>query len=1341
MFNKIKKIFSGDPHKKKIDSMIAIVDQINALEPQYEKLSVDALKNKTSEFRARLQKDKSLDDLLPEAFAAVREASKRALGQRHYDVQLICGINLHRGNISEMRTGEGKTLAATLPLYLNALTTKGAHLVTVNDYLARRDGRWMGAIYDLLGMSVGILQMANSMESNELAYLYDPNESSLKEELHHLRPVMRKQAYEADITYGTNSEFGFDYLRDNIAMNWNQRVQRGHHYAIIDEVDNILIDEARTPLIISGPAHEDSENYIRMAQVVRALIPEDFEVSEKDHTVSLTEIGLAHVEDLLGMPLRDPDRPEDITPEQARLAGFLEQSLRAQFLFHRNKEYLVQNGQVVIVDEFTGRLMPGRRWSDGLHQAVEAKEGVKVQAENITHATITIQNYFRMYEKLGGMTGTALTEAEEFYKIYTLDVLAIPTNLEYLALRPDSDLESIEAKDEYGYKFTFYTKSSDPDRKPLYFKRKDYPDIVYRTEEAKIRAIVREIIRFYIKGRPQLVGSTSVENSERLSERLKAEPVRRLIQTLLLRQAWMDKNKISEGELVSSPELSFLNEGLDKLKMPELRRLGSQLGVESLDPLDPTNHPTILRILDLQEDDIPRLLPVFEAGIPHNVLNARKHTEESLIIAGAGAFGAVTIATNMAGRGVDIKLGGELPEENLSVVNKILANAGYEDPYNLRMQDRLEALKTIPESQFTYSQEQVQMFLKYMDEMDKVRELGGLHVIGSERHEARRIDNQLRGRAARQGDPGSSRFFLSLEDELMRLFGGEQVDNMLTRLKIDENMPIESGLVSRLVEGSQTRVEGANFDTRKHLLEYDDVLNEQRKRIYAQRDRIFTKKDLREDVTEMLRTELGNRIKNALSGNDGIWKLLAYLEEIQPSINYTWVSFPSYGLKMVMDHITHRSSEDVLMDQLLQVANQAVNKENNHLSQNVSDLLANSESSLKSQIDERYDALEIFLENVKDDENASKKDLSVELSNLIHIPIRLSATQQKALIDDPNTLKQPLKDSIKVVLTQIMLRRLIMTLERRLNETWNLKPNDLASRPWKEIEKTFVDQVEESLSNRVKKLFGDNGEIAKDLNANREHIRAALTDEGELMRLLILMTEGTVITFDAKSHRRQLKNAVRMNYTFLQSQWLEGESSQQISQDVLSHLEIAEEKFIQVFGNAEWDNLQANTATLQSLSEPSRTGMIEVLGEDEFNRIKDSSLLEISPETKQKVVDYLGSQTQNRIYQRLLLSTITESWVEYLTRMEALRVSISMESYAQRDPLVQYKNEASRMFSELLSEVRAGVISKMFRYRPTQAVNAQTTMKRVSAETPKESASSSDKATIEKTKSKKRKRH
>jgi preprotein translocase subunit SecA len=889
MFSNIVRLLGGDPHKREIEKISKVVEQINALEESYEKLTDQALTAKTSEFRERYTGGETLDDLLPEAFAAVREASKRTLGMRHYDVQLIGGFTLHSGRIAEMRTGEGKTLVATLPLYLNALTGRGVHLVTVNDYLARRDARWMAPIYNLLGMQVGVLQMSARTDGGRSGFLVDLEKTSPLEDQNQLRMVHRRECYQADITYGTNSEFGFDYLRDNLTMRMDDRVQRLHYYAIVDEVDNILIDEARTPLIISGPAQDEAEWYVRMAVVVRALTPEDYEINEKDRSVSLTEAGEVHVEQIMDMPLRDPDRPEDITPEQARILGYLEQALRAQFLYRRNKDYLVQGGKVVIVDEFTGRLMPGRRWSEGLHQSVEAKEGVKVEPENVTYATITLQNYFRMYEKLAGMTGTALTEAEEFSKIYKLDVLPIPTNLEFVSAQNNSILKAVEAKDTQGYKYTFYTRSGDSSGRPVYWKRQDFPDVVYRTHEAKLRAIIQEIIHYYVLGRPQLIGTTSVEHSELLSERLQSEPLRRLLQILLIRQAWMDKNKT---DMISSPvpELVPLNKPVVGLTAGDVRQVARSYGV-SLNLEDEENLTQLLRILYLDEESKPRLVKVIQGGVPHQVLNARKHDEESLIIARAGAFGAVTIATNMAGRGVDIKLGGEMPEELLRDVNRILAKV-HENPYDLNNEARRQALKKMDREEFGIYEESVDAFLQYMDEMERVRELGGLHVIGSERHEARRIDNQLRGRAARQGDPGSSRFYLSLEDELMRLFGGAQVENLWKRIFADESQPLEMNIIGRIVEQSQERVEGTNFDVRKHLLEYDDVLNSQRKRIYGQRDRVFTKEDLSEDILDMLQTEMQRRVPEALKDDEGPWKLLAFLEETQPPFSFDTVNFP-----------------------------------------------------------------------------------------------------------------------------------------------------------------------------------------------------------------------------------------------------------------------------------------------------------------------------------------------------------------------------------------------------------------------------------------------------------------
>ena len=629
----LKKIF-GDPNEKELKQIKVIVDKINSLEKSMESLSSANLAAKTGEFKVRLQKGETLDDLLPEAFAVVREASRRVTGMRHFDVQMIGGIVLHRGKIAEMRTGEGKTLVATLPVYLNALTGKGVHVVTVNDYLAKRDSEDMGRIYKALGLSVGLI-------------------------VHDMNPHERRAAYMADVTYGTNNEFGFDYLRDNMVVNVDQMVQRELNFCIVDEVDSILIDEARTPLIISGPGEKSTDLYRILAQVVSTMNEgEDYTVDEKTKQVAPTEVGIAKAEQMLGIKnLYDTEHGIDFSHQ-------IMCALKAKALMHRDRDYVVKDGQVIIVDEFTGRLMFGRRFSEGLHQAIEAKEGVKVERESQTLATITFQNYFRMYNKLAGMTGTAKTEEQEFQKIYNLSVVVVPTN------------------------------------KPMI--RTDAPDVIYKTKLAKYKAAVNEIEACHKSGRPVLVGTTSIAQSEELSAMLK-------------------------------------------------RR-----------------------------------------GIAHNVLNAKYHEQEAEIISHAGQYGAVTIATNMAGRGTDIVLGEGVPE------------------------------------------------------------LGGLHIIGTERHESRRIDNQLRGRCARQGDPGSSKFFLSLEDDLMRLFGSDNIAGIMDKLGMEDDEPIEHSLVTKSIENAQKKVEGRNFNIRKYVLEYDDVMNQQREVIYAQRKKILAKADLRENIMEMV---------------------------------------------------------------------------------------------------------------------------------------------------------------------------------------------------------------------------------------------------------------------------------------------------------------------------------------------------------------------------------------------------------------------------------------------------------------------------------------------------------
>ncbi|MHB0970424.1 MAG: preprotein translocase subunit SecA [Thermoanaerobaculia bacterium] len=691
MINKLLAAVFGTKHERDVKRMLPTVAQINALEPEISALSDEGLRAKTTEFRERLKPwlealtaaeaqatskedpdllsarenlHEALDDLLPEAFAVCREAAQRTLNMRHFDVQLMGGMVLHEGKIAEMKTGEGKTLVATLPVYLNALTGRGVHVVTVNDYLARRDSEWMGRVYKFLGLSVGVIQ--NSLGDRE-----------------------RQLAYGCDVTYGTNNEFGFDYLRDNMKFDIDAMVQRGHVYAIVDEVDSILVDEARTPLIISGPSEESVDKYYTVDRIIPRLQPEtDFQIDEKQHTAVLTEEGVTHAEKLLNVEnLYDPNNMDWLHAVQ--------QGLRAHALYKLDVDYVVKDGEVLIVDEFTGRLMPGRRWSDGLHQAVEAKEGVKIEAENQTLATVTFQNYFRMYEKLAGMTGTAETEAAEFDKIYRLEVTVIPTN------------------------------------RPMI--REDRADVVYRTEREKFDAIVKDIKEINATGQPVLVGTISIEKSERLASQLKRE------------------------------------------------------------------------------------------GIPHVVLNAKHHERESEIVAQAGRRGAVTIATNMAGRGTDILLGGN-PE--------------------------FITLQKTREVEDAHEREQIGREVREQWQRDHeiVVVAGGLHIIGTERHESRRIDNQLRGRSGRQGDPGSSRFYLSLEDDLMRIFGSDRVMGLMERLGMEEGVPIEARMVSRAIERAQKQVEGRNFDIRKHLLEYDDVMNKQREAVYTLRRNILDGKEGRDYI-------------------------------------------------------------------------------------------------------------------------------------------------------------------------------------------------------------------------------------------------------------------------------------------------------------------------------------------------------------------------------------------------------------------------------------------------------------------------------------------------------------
>ncbi len=1289
MFKTISKALGGDPVRRILSQYSDLVARVNALEPVMQALSDEALRAKTDEFRKRLAQGETLDGLMAEAFAVVREASVRRVGLRHFDVQIIGGAILHEGRIVEMRTGEGKTLVATLPMYLNALEGKGVHLVTVNDYLARRDARWMGPIFHALGMSVGVLQEASRTENGRKAFLYDPERTSSQEDVHQLRLVDRRLAYAADVTYGTNNEFGFDYLRDNMAHSLEARSQRGHHYAIVDEVDNILIDEARTPLIISGPAQEDPELYIQMARVVKSLRPEDYEVHERDRTVSLTEAGEEHVERLLGRPLRDPDRPEDISLEQARLLGHLEQALRAELLFKRNKDYVVQGGKVIIVDEFTGRLMPGRRWSDGLHQAVEAKEGARVRQENVTYATITLQNYFRMYKKLAGMTGTAMTEAEEFNKIYKVDVVALPTHLEYLALQPQSDLVEIEYR-ENGHRFYAFARRDDPEKKPAYWRRKDYPDVVYRTEEAKLRAITTEILRRHIVGQPLLVGTTSVELSERLSARLRAGPLQDLALTLILRDVYMEAHDIPD-EGIRVDALTPLYEPLENPGASTLRQFARDLNVAP-NPTRPENLERLGRLLELGPEDLPQLAKVLQGGIPHNVLNAKEHARESLIIAGAGAPGAVTIATNMAGRGVDIKLGGEIPEEILADVNRVLRRAGEQDSYSMSMEERLRALEGADAEAIGIYGEAVEKFRQFMAGGRRVKEAGGLHVIGSQRHEARRIDNQLRGRAARQGDPGSSQFFLSLEDELMRLFGGSQVSGLMQRLNIDDAVPIAHSIVDKTIEQSQTRVEGANFDTRKHLLEYDDVLNQQREIFYSQRNRVFLKDDLSDDVREMVAAEVERRVRAALEDPEGPWRSLAWLEETQPTLNLeTSEPYPSFMLRLLLDELSAAEDLAAVRAALLDLARRSLQAQYERLATFVDEQGEKLERRLREQLRQRLEMVETVLEGARLEAEESGRPLDGRsLARAIEENLGLRLPHD-SLSGEPRELRRALAEQIELVLHQSALTALVQMVERRAGQSLSLNGAPGPARSFDEV----VDAIHTALSRLwQEKSRSTLEQVASDLEAWLAQDDQA--DEPTMLRLLVRMSYGQRSVFDRRTHQRRTLVVPRLSYTFAAARLLERAEPGRLSERIISHLEGARLALARYLGQAELTRISG--MRLADLDQAAHAWLRNVLGEEGYGEAAAAeSLGQLPADIRARLAQDLGQRAVTAFYRRLILIVGDRLWVEYLTEMEALRTSIGLEAYGQRDPLVQYKSRAFDMFQALLANIRSGVVSGLFR--------------------------------------------
>ena len=1296
MFKNLRKVIGGDPVRREMERYAPLVAEVAERERELQPLSDEALQAKTADFRRRLEAGEELQALLPEAFAVVREASVRALGMRHFDVQIVGGALLHEGNIVEMRTGEGKTLVATLPMYLNALEGKGVHLVTVNDYLARRDARWMGPIFHFLGLTVGILQEAARTENGRKAFVFDPERESAQEDVHRLRMVDRRLAYAADVTYGTNNEFGFDYLRDNMAQSVEARVQRGHTYAIVDEVDNILVDEARTPLIISGPSHEDATLYERMAGVVKGLRVEDYEVSERDRTVSLTEIGEEHVESLLGMRLRDPDRPEDITPDQARLLGHLEQALRAEALFKRNKDYVVQAGRVIIVDEFTGRLMAGRRWSDGLHQAVEAKEGVRVRQDNVTYATITLQNYFRMYGKLAGMTGTAATEAEEFHKIYKVEVVQLPTNLEYIALQPESTLIDVGYQED-GHRFSFFSRKDDPEQRPIFWRRKDYPDMVYRTQEAKLRAVTAEILARHTRGQPLLVGTTSVELSERLSSRLKAEPLQTLSMVMILRDAYLESKALSDdGSRIE--ELQGLHKPVPELATADLRPLARDLSL-ALNPTRPEHLERLARLLGLEPGHQARLGDVLGSGIRHSVLNAKRHAEESAIIAGAGALGAVTIATNMAGRGVDIKLGGEIAEEVLGAVHRILRRAGVADPELLTIEERARRLAEIDRPAVGIYAAEMDLFLRFVEEEKRVRDIGGLHVVGSERHEARRIDNQLRGRAARQGDPGSSQFFLSLEDELMRLFGGSQVSGLMERLNIDDATPIAHGIVSRVIEQAQSRVEGANFDTRKHLLEYDDVLNQQREVFYGQRNRTFSKEDLRPDVEAMLAQEVERRV-GSIEEPEGRWKLLAWLEEMQPTLNLeSDRPYPSYLLRRLMDSLGEVDAEDARRG-LLELARQSLEAQYAHLSKAIDEQLERSVQKMDEQVRQRVDMAETAIEGAiaEAEETGAEVDPQALLRSVEEaagLRIQLGDNGARQIRSDPQAFRKMVPQMVEAGLAVRIWAGLLQAVEGRLGESLGLSPTLPTPIDWDAAERQLVEAVDRVWKLRTEAILA---EIGRELEAALPS--GAVPSDSLKARLLVQMSYGQRTLFDRKTHQRRAVLVARLSYPYHAAGLLEDADIRELQTEVGDHLKGALEELERGLGRAEM--LRLGTTPLAEFDERLERGLRRILGQEAWEELVAGGTSESLPEeTRRQVEQALGQVVFTEGVRGLILAVGDRLWVDYLTQMEALRTSIGLEAYGQRDPLVQYKSRAFDMFGHLQADIRAGVVSRLFRAQTT----------------------------------------
>ncbi len=1375
---------TGDPNERELNRLRPIVAEINALEPPIQKLTDAQLRAKTDEFKARLndalreprarvnelreqfavadtdarpvleeqlkQAEKelldaeraALDEILPKAFACVREASVRTIGLRHFDVQLIGGMVLHEGKIAEMKTGEGKTLVATLPLYLNALLGRGAHLVTVNDYLARRDAQWMGPIYHALGLSVAALQQGEEKK----ALIFDPTFQAATREMNFLRACERQEAYRADITYGTNSEFGFDYLRDNMAWRLEDRVQRELYYAIVDEVDNILIDEARTPLIISGPAGEASEEYYRLAELVRKLAPDHYTLDARTRNITLTEAGYDRVEELLGQRLTNPERPEEADVTQAKLMHHLEAALKAEYLFKRDKDYIVRKGQVIIVDEFTGRLMPGRRWSDGLHQAVEAKERLQIQPESVTYATITLQNYFRLYKKLAGMTGTAKTEEDELYKVYGLSVVVIPTN------------------------------------KPMI--RVDQPDQVYRNEEAKWRAVTIEVAQTYTRGQPLLIGTTSVEQSERLSKRFTADKLDLFARAKLLqgiietRDDLSDKQratlklilsrsldepqenyeealsarlfheydldavmsamrkmsardllrakqqigkrgaaqKLSDRELkeldalherdlrfaarleerglrldgaralcdeivahpddlakiaarfgvplelafevyndlrLSRDELNNVNRALMDslgdvdavrteyrvrasdldiivkrlfLRGEDVARLAKKLNVNA-DPLAPENADATREIFGIEHLDA--IAKILREGIPHSVLNAKEHEKEAGIIARAGELHAVTLATNMAGRGVDIKLGGELREETLNEIGRILRRNGV-DPYNLTLDQIADALEKIPPQEYELDKEHVERFKNYMFQRVKVRELGGLRIIGTERHEARRIDNQLRGRSGRQGDAGSSRFYVSLEDEIMRRMGGK---GLMDRVWI-EDIPIEHDWVTKSLEQAQIKMESYNFDIRKHLLEYDDVLNKQREIIYGQRYRILTKADLRDDVRSWFEEEIARILAENVKETDAAdARLLLHLDALMPGFfraeNDFW---PPYSLALVQRALGESRDARKILD----AAQRALELQRDFIVQAIVPEVVNQfEAEYRAKWDELEDVVKNTLTTLRQEAEEQQRALDARvatqsISQAIGMSLDVRVERGMELSE------RAMLDAARRAFDGRVVEQIVRRIAKRANQEFEFHWTPNGTLNFDVLRADLAAAIADAYTQQANKHLA---EIEREI---AERFKSVEDYQGTRLAFhLFMLAHSRHAAFDARTHRRLEVMVPRFPWVHLAATYIPRDRDK-LRDEILEY----------------WN---------QSLDQ-----LVPLRG---------------------------GAEPFNDLLRELMLSVVSMQWVDYLTAIEALREGIGLQAFGQRDPLVEYRRRAFEMFQDLYARIRSQVVTYLFTYQ------------------------------------------